>query len=444
MKLTILGGGVAGAVAAAYARQNGIYDVELIEKENRLGGLHRDIEIEDLHFDIGAFFFWPYHKLIHVFPGIRDLMVDIEPLECLSLTEKGSLDLYPSTMRGYLRNWGHLSTCLDVLQVMSNRILMGFSKQKFSSVDDEMKYYLGPFYQKTGLKKYISRLYGMPAEEVGLEFSQKRMSFIAKRFSTKEILKRLITFKVKDFSSWTTFPISYARPASGFSSMYSYIEEDLKKQKINLHLGQSIKQIFVDKKQILTNDSKIYTYDHLLSSIPLSLLCKLTNIPLNIKLELKALYSLFYISEREVIPDCHVLYNFTERGLWKRVTFHSSYYGQKNSKHYFVVEVIPEEKHLNNNCVVDLLDADFKDSFFNTDFKEIIKDASLIGSHLTPNAYPIYKKDFNTKAIEEIKAFFDSKSIHLVGRQGEFDYLSSSDVAQSAIKTVDKILSREN
>ncbi|MBW4671710.1 MAG: NAD(P)-binding protein [Cyanomargarita calcarea GSE-NOS-MK-12-04C] len=439
MKLTILGGGVAGAVAAGYAASKGINDISLIEKDMSLGGLHRDIVIDDFHYDIGAFFFWPYHKLIHVFPGVKDLMVDIEPLYCLSLTEKGNLDLYPSTLKGYMKDWGITDLCLDVFGLVTNRIKMRLSGHKINSVDDEMKYYLGPFYQKTGLRKYIARLYGMSPSDVGLEFSQKRMSFIAERFRTSEILNKLLTLKANRLNQWTTFPISYARPTSGFSSMYSYIGEELKRQNVNLCFGVQIKEILIDEKKIITSDGKVYTYEHLLSSIPITLLCKLSGIPLNIKLQHKSLYSLFYVSNSEIIPKCHVLYNFTERGLWKRITFHSSYYGTEKNKHYFVVEAMPEERHLNDDGV-SMLDQDFKDTFANTEFFGNIKKAELIGSHLTPNAYPIYTKDFDTGAIDEVKQFFSRKSIYLVGRQGEFDYLSSSDVAQSAINTINRLL----
>jgi protoporphyrinogen oxidase len=439
MKLTILGGGVAGAVAAGYAASKGIDDISLIEKETFLGGLHRDVVIDDFHYDIGAFFFWPYHKLIHVFPGVKDLMVDIEPLYCLSLTEKGNLDIYPSTLKGYVKDWGITNLCLDILGLVTNRIKMRASGHKFNSVDDEMKYYLGPFYQKTGLRKYIARLYGMSPSDVGLEFSQKRMSFIAERFRTGEILNKVLTLKANRLNQWTTFPISYARPTSGFSSMYSYIGEELKRQNVNLYFGTQIKQIFIDEKKIVASDGKVHTYEHLLSSIPLTLLCKLSGVPLNIKLQHKPLYSLFYVSDCEIIPKCHVLYNFTERGLWKRITFHSSYYGTEKNKHYFVVEAMPEDKHLNNDDGVSLLDRDLKDTFANTNFFEHINNAKLIGSHLTPNAYPIYTKDFDSEVIDKVKQLFSSKSIYLVGRQGEFDYLSSSDVAQSAIYTIDKL-----
>jgi heterodisulfide reductase subunit A-like polyferredoxin len=46
MKLLILGGGVAGAVAAQYAWQQGVFEsISLLEKESNLGGIHRDIEV---------------------------------------------------------------------------------------------------------------------------------------------------------------------------------------------------------------------------------------------------------------------------------------------------------------------------------------------------------------------------------------------------------------
>jgi protoporphyrinogen oxidase len=223
--------------------------------------------------------------------------------------------------------------------------------------------------------------------------------------------------------------------------MYSYIEDELKSLDVNIKFGSNVEKIILDEKKLIMDDGTVHTYDCLLSSIPLSVFCKLSNTQLPLRLKFKPLYSLFYELDSEPIPDCHVLFNFTQRGFWKRITFHSSYYGVSNNKSYFVLESMPDDIHLNDPNIVDILDQDFRRTFDDTAYTKQMRNASLIGSKMIPNAYPIYTKDFDPSVIDAIKQDLALHSAYIVGRQGEFDYVSSSDVANSSIKAIDKILS---
>ncbi len=443
MNITILGGGVAGVVAAKYASKKGFNDVCLIEKETKLGGLHKDIEIDGIHFDIGAFFFDVSHTVLEVFP-LKNYMWNINNFTCLSLTNKGNLDLYPVTMKGYLKEWGINNFCLDVIGLILTRIESICTGNKFYSVDDELKYYFGPFYNKTGLRSYVERLYGMSPSEISLQFSGKRLGYIKNALRLEEILKKIIKLQFGELNKWKISPTIYARPASGFSAMYGYIHDDLQTNNVKLNLGDQIEKILIDEKKIIAKNDKVYKYDYLVSSIPLALLCKLSNVPLNLKLEHKPLYSLFYISEEQPIRDCHVLFNFSEHGFWKRITFHSGYYESDSATNYFTVESMPNEEHLKSQNGVNILDSDLRKAFVNTEWEDKFKNIKLIGHHLTPNAYPIYRTDFDLNALEEVKQYFASKSIYLAGRQGEFDYVSSSDAALSSIRAINNILALES
>jgi protoporphyrinogen oxidase len=439
MKITVLGAGIAGATAAKYAVQKGISDVCIIEKDTRIGGLHKDIQFQGHHYDLGAFFFMGYHTIFDVF-NVKDKMCYVEDFSCVSLTNQGNLDAYPVTMKGYIKEHGLMSLCSDIFGLLSYRIKWNLKGKQFKTTDDELQYYFGPFYQKTGLRKYVERLYGMSPANISTKFSGKRLAYITESIQLKTILGKLATFKFGELNKWRIAPSLYARPKNGFSTMYSYVEEELRDNNVDINLGEQIQKILIEEKQIITNDNKIYSYDHLVSSIPLGLLCKLCDVPFTLKLEYKPLYSLFYESDEELIPGCQVLFNFSERGFWKRVTLHSVYYGSDMGKSYFTLESIPNETHMESPDGVNLLDLDFRESFAGTQWEEKLKTARLIGHELTLNAYPIYRDDFKIEAIQEVKDFFEKKSIFLVGRQGEFDYINSSDAAMSSIRAIDKIL----
>jgi protoporphyrinogen oxidase len=211
---------------------------------------------------------------------------------------------------------------------------------------------------------------------------------------------------------------------------------------INIYFNANVKEISLDKKEVIMCDGTIHAYDYLISSIPLPTFCKLSNISLSLDLKFKPLYSLFYELDSEPVPNCQALFNFSQRGLWKRITFHSSYYGSSNGRSYFVVESMPNNFQLNDDENTTLLDKDFRDTFSHTSYKEKIRSARLIGSQITSNAYPIYTKDFDSSVIDRLKQDLSCKETYIVGRQGEFNYCTSSDATISSINAVDKILSR--
>ena len=96
-KIAILGGGVAGIMLARKLAERGLFEIDLIEKESRLGGLHHSVEIDGLHYDIGTFVFREKHPIFKLFPNILSLYVKVDN-NPLSITPSGSLDAYPLTI----------------------------------------------------------------------------------------------------------------------------------------------------------------------------------------------------------------------------------------------------------------------------------------------------------------------------------------------------------
>ena len=89
-RTAVLGGGVAGVVAAyELASQGG--SVELFEKENRLGGLHRSLALGGMVFDIGAFVFADQHELIRTFPFVKPEFARVE-WTSISIRPDGSIE----------------------------------------------------------------------------------------------------------------------------------------------------------------------------------------------------------------------------------------------------------------------------------------------------------------------------------------------------------------
>jgi|GEM_PF-1405808 len=446
-KILIIGGGVTGVAAAAFALQNGFKNVTLIESSDTLGGLHKDIEIDGLHYDLGAFLFHSNHKLLSLFPGLKSMLVSTAGARHLSLTQKHNIDAYPLTLQQYVKENGMIATGFDLVKLFIYR--MFHSSRKCKNVDELLTYYMGFFYKKTGLKNYIRRLYQMDPAEVSLEFTARRMNSVIERFKTRSVLKSLLRFKWKNLVRFKVSSDAFARPESGFGEMYRFIASELEQSGCNLLLEESIVKIHTAEKSIETRSGKILTYDYLVSSMPLSAAAGMSGIPFNQQLNHRALCSLFYEMPAEVISDCFVLFNFSGEGSWKRIIFHSNYYNKirqdkRKQRHYFVVESMPGEEQADNATVAIQLDQDFRRSLAHTKWGDQFNCASLVGHHITKNAYPLLDLNFKRTEITAFKEQMKALDIYLVGRQGEFDYISSSDAAWAAVKVIQSMMEREH
>lgn len=442
-KIVIIGGGPAGVSAAKFALNCGFSHVTILEASKTLGGLHKDVEISGLHYDLGAFFFWEDHNLLTLFPEIKEKLVYAESTRHFSLTKHLNLDKYPLTLKLYLKENGLTDFFADIVRLLYYRL--NHRRSSSNNVEELMTYYMGPFYSKSGLKNYIRRLYNMEPQDVAIEFAAKRIATVIDKFRFSNILRALIRLNWRYLTSYEIKKDSWARPESGFGTMYTHIQEDLIKNECTILLSNKVTKIDPATKIIETITGKIIEYDYLLSTQSIEATGLMAGIPFNGVLNYRVLCSLFYEIPSEPIEDCFVLFNFSNTGKWKRVTFHSHYYNRThkdnhNLSHYFVVESMPDDSQLENINMVELLSQDFLRSFVDTKWYNIFTKSKLVGHHILKNAYPVLDIKFKRSEVLAFKEEIKKKDILLVGRQGEFDYISSSDSSANAVEAVKEIL----
>jgi protoporphyrinogen oxidase len=445
-KILIIGGGPAGCSAAAYALKNGFTNVTILEGAKTLGGLHKDVEINGLHFDLGAFFFWKNHNIINLFPEIKEHLVYAESSKHLSLSNQFNVDRYPLSLQLYLLENGYFNTLWDVAKLLYFRALNSPDHSK--NVNDLLRYYMGPFYVKSGLRNYIRRLYNMDPKDIDVEFASRRIGHVIDKFRFKNILNAFVKGKWSYFKRYEIVLDTWARPESGFESMYECVEQNLREQNCNIFFDQYVERIDLHKKSVQTASGKLIEYDYVISTQALAATGAMAGVPFDGTLKYKSLCSLFYEMPEQVIKDCFVLFNFTQKGKWKRATFHSNYYNRNkttatNIRHYFVVESMPDESQIDNVQLAQELDLDFKATFQNTKLNDTFENAKLVGHHITRNAYPIFDTDFRRDKILAFKNRMVEHDIYMVGRQGEFEHVSSSDASKSAINAINTIIERE-
>jgi protoporphyrinogen oxidase len=421
----VLGAGISGLVAASVLLKQGARNVLVIDEYSRSGGNHIDCEIGDYTFDVGSYIFQDDSPLLAHFPELLPLYVPIDP-SWGRLTPYGIVTDYPISVKDDLL----LAGPVEWFRILSSVLLARVVPRKMVNARDFATYWIGArLFNRSGLRHYIDRFYGLPAEDVDVKFAEKRMLWIKEHATLSNLFRKLITP--------ATPPVNrqLARPREGFSYLYRPAMERLERQGAKFLLGTRVDRVRSENDRfVIEVGSRQMTSRRLVSTIPLVSIQELCGIAPEHHLRTVTLISLFYSFSGARGFNQSILYNFSSQGAWKRLTVHSDFYGRPGGREFFSVEV-------NADAVGrDVAEAE-------RDFRQHVSrnslfsgDLHLEGSHTLTNAYPIYTKNADAHAEKAIAAL-RKLGIESIGRQGGFDYQPTARVstlkAEAALRSTD-------
>ncbi|MES0211743.1 NAD(P)-binding protein [Mesorhizobium sp. M0028] len=423
--VAVLGGGMTGVVLAATLARDARFRVSLFERGSCLGGLHKSPVINDYAYDIGAFFFEPDHPVFATFPGLIEQFVPFDVKVC-SIFEGGFQDLYPLTVKGYVRSRG----LGGLARAVASLTLSKLRYRRRDTVAAFCRYYIGgELYETSGLRRYIERLYGLRDTEIDLMFAQQRMATLANWASLRTIARHASTYPARLWRSGYAKPRALARPREGFQAVYSHIEQSLSNAGVSVHKSAHISKIDRTSQGFsVTGDGVQTQFDRVVSTAPVPVTGRLIGVEMLHRFETMDLLTLFYQFEGDPGFNAVTLSNFSQGGRWKRIIDFAGFYGTKNGRHYLSVEITVAAGAL----------LDVKDEV--RQFEEHARSLGLFhvgrlileGHHVTANAYPVFRRD-SVDLIERDKQLVSDWGVVLAGRQGEFEYISSEQAAMSAI-----------
>ncbi|MEZ5855985.1 MAG: hypothetical protein R3D67_15035 [Hyphomicrobiaceae bacterium] len=155
--------------------------------------------------------------------------------------------------------------------------------------------------------------------------------------------------------------------------------------------------------------------------MPVKQMCAHFEIPAGNELECVDLFTLFVSFEGDRGFDANILYNWSRRGRWKRLTMHSDYYGKRAGRAYANVEIPLFRKAPES---AEAMFSDFAEAV--RDYGLFQGDLRLEGHSLVQNAYPANTLGASAKAAAAIAAL-KQLGVQTVGRQGRFDYLPTGE-----------------
>ena len=426
----VLGAGIAGLFAASRLVGAG-FKVTVIEKSGQCGGAHRSENIGPYTFDIGSIFYEQNALLFSLADGLVEQCPQVMRKQ-RRIAPDGALLHYPLSPREVLRTQAW-RVPLGVADMLASRVLV----RQDGSLDAISRKRLGSiFFKDTGLAAYISRFNHVSPTQIDERFFFRRMGFIEKATRMGNLLKVGSKMFFSDKGFQTPRRPLYIRPQAGFPALFDPIRQKLEQAGVTFRFNENITSITRQGNgYVLTSGEHQIETGTLVSTIPLTALHAML---FGGDLGLASLdMTTLFVSAKSLDPRTgNVLFNFHNRGHWKRATIYSQLYPEaETDRAFFGVEVTipPGGKH-------------DPEGFF-ADFREhltalgLAEDMQLEGSAFNEAAYPLYLKGSDAELQTALERVGEA-GIITVGRQGRFEYLpTSTGVIRRVGEELDKALS---
>jgi protoporphyrinogen oxidase len=414
-RVVILGAGLAG-LSTAFHLEN---DYLIFEKESEVGGMARSVEINGFTFDFTG-------HLLHLRNQYtKDLVAQLLPdaFETHSrqayIYSNGVYTEYPFQANTYGLPKDVVKECIAgfVETCLQSSNSNGNCKPDNLSFEDWVYRTFGSGIAKHFMLPYNQKLWHVPLKEIAADW----VSWSVPRPNLDEILNGALGLNNRAFG----YNPSFLYPKSGgIGQLPQSMCGDIK----NLHLNKSAIELSLQQRTIRFDDGSVYSYDNLVSTIPLVHLLKIIrDLPEEVrnigkKLRYLSVYDINLGVKRPNISDKHWLY-FPEREfIFYRVGFPMNYaphtVPQGCSSMYVEVSHLPGENIPEEQLLDEVIAGLNRCGILRADDELLVRQVIDLKC-----AYVIH--DLNRQeALQVIHPYLESQNIYSIGRYGNWEYSS--------------------
>jgi len=409
VKYIILGAGVSGLGAAITLRKNGITETLVLEKEKEVGGLLRSITISGCDFDFG--------------PKILLLDNSENSKEILSFLND-NYERYPVIERTYLSRFGLLGFPLQ-------RYLIDLPFQERKKIIDGIEY-AKRFPRKVknfkdwlinGFGEYFCDLVLFPYEEKKWLMPLEKMDY---RWALDRPIKVDYDEIIKGSKERLPPNRYYYYPKNGNISV---LTKAMAKSAGKILLEHEIISLNLKKKIVKTNKGE-FSYEYLISSIPLDFTVQITeDLPLELKMEakhhLKRLGILIFnfVFSGEYNLEGTAIYYPENKFIFRRVSILQNLCPALKRESLTPISVEVSVREIKKANIHEILAKILKD------FSQI-KSLRSLGIPIDWDclkvdfAYPLQTNGL-TKQVTKLHHYYSKFDVYFCGRGGTFNYCNS-------------------
>ncbi|MBS1984698.1 MAG: FAD-dependent oxidoreductase [Bdellovibrionales bacterium] len=424
MRVGIIGAGPAGITAAYELSKRGV-QVDVFEAADNVGGMARTIELWGQKVDLGPHrFFSSDNRVNKVWLEVigRDYrMVD----RLTRIYYKKKFFMYPLKAMNALGNLGIFEAA---------RCFMSYVREKISPSTQDQSTFENWVVSRFGrhlfgifFKTYSEKLWGISCQELDADFAAQRI----KKLSLFEAIKNAL------FSGGSTkhktLVDRFAFPLGGTGAVYERMATYVRNHDGQVFTNAPVKGVLVNEQHVTgieLADGRTHRYDHVISTMPLTLLVQsLPNVPAQILTatrELKFRNTLLVYLEVDAIdlfPDNWLYVHSQDLQVGRITNFRNwipELYGDKKTSILTLEYWANDDDALWNEPSTASI-ARAEEELQRTG---LIGNAKILGGHVhrVPRCYPVYRRGYR-EHVETVSKYLQGFSgITPIGRYGAFKY----------------------
>jgi len=433
----ILGAGLAGLTAAHTLQRAGQEQWQVYERETRVGGLARTVEIEGYRFDYGPHILFTIDKEMEEM--IRDLLGDnFHAQERRAYIYHQANDLYtrfPFQAHLFGLPTRIVKDCLvGLVEAVEGQARGEFEPQNY---DEWMRGFFGQ-----GIAEHLMIPYAKKIWTV--EPSTMDFSWIGRRVPTPDverIIRGALADEVEQVGATANF---WYTKVGGIEPLPKALGERVD----NIHFERTAERIELPAKQVVFADGEIVPFDQLIFSLPLCYIPRfIPNLPPEVQqacdgLRYQGIYCVNVGVDREAISDKHWIYYYEDAFPFHRLSIPAN----------FSPDCVPAGK---SSIATEVAFSDLRPLDRDTAVEKTIEgliaarlitpddNISLVHTEEILPAYIIYDLD-HARHVATIREYLGAYGIRTVGRFGEWQYFNMDHSMRSGKTAADEILAERS
>ncbi len=427
MRVAIIGGGPAGLTAAyQLSKELGgkITSVDVYEAADNVGGMSRSIELWNQTVDLGPHRFFSKDKKINaLWLEVVGEDFDIVHRKTRIFYDKSFFD-YPIRAFNALRGLGFWQAGLCMLSYIEQKV---FPVKDTSTFEGWVTRRFGKRLYRIFFKTYSEKLWGIKCTELDSDFASQRI----KKLSLFEAVKN--AFILNKTSEHATLAEQFAYPVKGTGSVYLKMMNKIIEKGGKVNLKTPVQRVITENKiakALELENGKIRQYDHIISTMPLTLMAeRLRIMPDDLTKKVKSLtfrntiLVYLHINNSNLFPDQWLYIHDSEVQTGRITNFRNwlpGLYGSKSQS------ILCMEYWCNFEDELWSKDSSYMKELASNEInhiglakKEDILDAEVIR---IPRCYPVYFSGYREK-LKPVQTFLNSiDHLHIIGRYGAYKY----------------------
>lgn len=420
----VLGGGISGITFASIVKNS-----EVLEKNNKMGGLASSIYESGYTFDLGSHIIFSNNK------KVLDFMLDalgenkIKHLRNTKIAYKGRYVKYP------FENGLSDLTKREALACAYDYILAKNKKEKPKNFKEWMYLRFGKSIAEKYLYPYNSKIWDYPPEEMDTFWVEGRVP----QPSTTDVLKAALGIETEGY----THQLNFFYPSyGGYEALVEAIAKRIEKHRLvnNFEIARIKKE--GEKWQVYdkNKDKKPREYNKIVSTIHIrDFIDCLSNVDTEVKeavdnLKWNSIYLVMLGIKKTKINNMHWVYIPDPNNLPNRLSFPSNYSPNVAPNGYssILVEITfnpnGKKSKLKHSEIIET-------TIENLQSMQIINKEEVVFSKVItyPYAYVVYDREYQSN-ISKVYDFAKREGITLLGRFSEFRYINADKCIESAIE----------